>query len=233
MDIRDVSNVPEYFQLLKDQKAKLELAHARQGQRPVRPPRAQLLMRFQMALMASRARQEMSGTVVKSSFVPPPYPPCQLPLENLTKMAIRDLLLETHHRGRYLLVRIITPQDRLTAVMAVVEDEQGDVILLQLYHQEEDAEDILVEGMVLILKDPYLKLTSDGDCGLRVDHPCDAVFLAPTDDRIPPPWRQPQAPGANTALAWKAKGNSHFGKAQYRSAIKWYTNPSYTAMESR
>jgi len=234
MDIPDVSDTPKYIQLLLDQQAKLQLAHARQGQRPVRKPRVQVIMRFQMALMASRAREQQPDTAfIGTSWVPPSYPPCQLPFADLKKTAVRDLLLETHHRGSYLLVRTVTPQDRLTAVMAIVEDEQGDVLMVQLYHQEDDAEDVLVECRVLILKDPYLKLMSDGNCGLRVDHPCDAVFLAPTDERIPPRWRRLQASGANTALEWKTKGNSHFGKAAYRSAIEWYIHGSMPDMESR
>lgn len=54
--------------------------------------------------------------------------------------------------------------------MAIVENEKGDVLLVQLYRQEENTGDILVEGMVLILKEPFLKLMSDGNYGLRVDH---------------------------------------------------------------
>ncbi|KAK3899288.1 hypothetical protein C8A05DRAFT_37110, partial [Staphylotrichum tortipilum] len=222
MDIPDVSDIPQYVQCLMDQKAKLELANTHQGQRPVRKPRPQVIMQFHLALKDSLGRPFMPGSFVKSSFVPPSYPPCQLPLSDLKKTAIRDLLLETHHRGTYLLARTVTPQHRLTAVMAIVEDEQGDVLVLQLYHQEDDAEDVLVEGRVLILKEPYLKLMSDGNCGLRVDHPCDAVFLESTDERIPPRWRQ-QLLGVSTALAWKTKGNTHFGKAAYRSAIECYT----------
>lgn len=90
-------------------------------------------------------------------------------LSSLKKMMIDDLLLETHHRGTYLLVRSVTPQDRMTAVMAIVEDERGDVLMVQLYHQQNDAvgqaEDILVEGTVLILKEPYLKLCRTATTG--------------------------------------------------------------------
>jgi tetratricopeptide (TPR) repeat protein len=110
----------------------------------------------------------------------------------------------------------------MTGVMVIVEDEKGDVLLVQLYHQEEDeAEDVLVEGMVLILKEPYLKLMSDGNYGLRVDHLSDVVFLSANDDRIPSSWRRELAE-SGTALTWKTKGNNHFNKSAYRSAIEWY-----------
>jgi hypothetical protein len=98
---------------------------------------------------------------------------------------IKDLLLESHHRENYIMVRSITPPDRMTAVMAIVEDENGDVIMLQLYYQEEEnarpAEDLLGEGTVLILKEPYLKLMSDGDYGLRIDHPSDLIYVPKND----------------------------------------------------
>jgi hypothetical protein len=140
---------------------------------------------------------------------------------------ISDLLVETHHRGAYLLVRsVTTPQDRMTAVMAVVEDENGDVLMVQLYHQENApdgrAEEILVEGTVLIAKEPYLKLMSDGTYGLRVDHVSDAVFLPEDDERIPGKWRRQPAEQMCTALAWKTEGNRHYNNSAYRSAIEWY-----------
>jgi len=69
---------------------------------------------------------------VASSFVPSPYPPCVTPFVELTKIAIRDLVLETQHRGKYLLARCATPQDRMTGVLTIVEDEGQDVVLLQL-----------------------------------------------------------------------------------------------------
>ena len=60
----------------------------------------------------------------------------------------------------------------MTAVTAIVEDENGDVIMLQLYYQGEEnacpAEDLLGEGTILIVKELYLKLMSDDDYGIRV-----------------------------------------------------------------
>ncbi|KAK4042680.1 SET domain-containing protein [Parachaetomium inaequale] len=234
MDIHDVSDTPQYVQVLLDQQAKLRDAQAHKGQRPARTARAQVILEFQLNLMASRGKVTAGGqqtSFIRSSFVPPPYPPCVVSLSDLKKTMINDLLLETHHRGTYLLVRSVTPQDRMTAVMAIVEDEKGDVLMVQLYHQGDDedggAEDILVEGMVLILKEPYLKLMSDGNYGLRVDHLSDVVFLSANDERIPSSWKRESA-GQNTALAWKTKGNSYSKKSAYRSAIEWY-NRRYDA----
>ena len=229
MDAHDVSDTPQYVQYIHDLQLTLRNAQTRKGQRPARTPRAQVILEFQRKLMASYMQATARGqqtSFIRSSFVPSPYPPCVVPLSDLKKTMINDLLLETHHRGTYMLVRSVTPQDRMTAVMAIVEDEKGDVLLVQLYHQEGGAdggaEDILVEGTVLILKEPYLKLTSDGNYGLRVDHLSDVVFLSANDERIPSSWQRGSAEQSGTALAWKTKGNDHFNKSTYRSAIEWY-----------
>ena len=229
MDTHNVLQSSQYVQLLLDQQQKLRDAQTRKGQHPTRPPRAQVILQFQLKLMASRAKVAAVGqqaSHIKTSFVPLPYPPCVVPFSNLKKIMIDDLLLETHHRGTYLLVRSVTPQDRMNAVMAIVEDEKGDVLMVQLYHQEDDAdgraEDILFKGMVLILKEPYLKLMSDGNYGLRVDHLSDVVFLSANDERTPRSWQRELAEHGGTALAWKTKGNHHFNTSAYRSAIEWY-----------
>ncbi|KAK0717706.1 hypothetical protein B0T26DRAFT_854808 [Lasiosphaeria miniovina] len=227
MDTHDVSGTLELAQSIQRREKTLADSQARKGQRPARHPRNQVILRFQLHLMAFRIRVLSKGPqdfTIKSSFVPLAYVPCVAPLSALKKTMIDDLLLETHHRGTYLLVRAVTPQNYITAVMAIVEDEKGDVLMAQLYHQDDGrAEDILVEGMVLIIKEPYFKLMSDGGYGLRVDHLSDVVFLAANDERIPSSWQQESAQQSATALAWKTKGNSHVKESSYRSAIACYT----------
>ncbi len=224
MDLNDVSATPQYAQSLVDRRRHLQDAQARKGQRPARMPRTQVIVQFQLQLMRPSVRQH--ELEVKTSFVPPPYPPCVEPFSNLKKTMIDDLLLETHHRGTYLLVRSVTPQDWMTAVMAIVEDEKGDVLMVQMYHQKDNAdsrtEDIISVGGVLILKEPYLKQMSDGNYGLRVDHLSDVLFLAENDERIPSGWQREPAEQNRTALAWKTEGNSHFKRSAYRSAIEWW-----------
>lgn len=222
MDTHDISDTPQYFQHLQKQKQNLRDAQSRMGQRPPGgKPREQTIFQFRLRTMQNARHLDTTVGYVASSFVPSPYPPCVRPFGELTKTAIDDLVLETHHRGKYLMLRCVTPQDRMTAIMAIVEDEDGDVLLLQLYHQEQDAEpveDILVEGRVLIVKEPYLKYTSDGGYGLRVDHLSDVELLSSDDGRIPQLWKQ--ASRKKTAMAWKTIGNDDFKKAKYRTAIE-------------
>ena len=97
-----------------------------------------------------------------------------------------------------------------------------DVQLVRLYHQEDGLEDVLAEGTVMILKKPFLRLMPDDHYGLRADHPSDVVFLSEDDERIPGSWRGASPEQSGAALAWKTKGNNHFGKSAYRPAIEWY-----------
>ncbi|KAK0648119.1 hypothetical protein B0T16DRAFT_112784 [Cercophora newfieldiana] len=225
MDRHDLTDLPQHFERLQEQKKSLQDAQSRKGQRPALEPRMKTVVRFRLMLL-QKAGSVNDSTMhyVGSSFVPSPYPPCETPFSELTKVAIQELVLETQHRGKYLLVRCVTPQDRMTAVLAIVEDEGGDVLLLQLYHQEqagETLEDILTEGAVLIIKEPYFKATANGGYALRVDHVSDIVFLTADDARVPEAWRW--VSGTSTAMAWKAKGNDNFNATKYRAAIEAYT----------
>jgi hypothetical protein len=222
MDIHEVSNIPQFAQVLLQQKETLRAAQSRKGKRPIatKSP-AELIFQFRLRLLT----RSSDGSGLHSSFVPPAYHPCIKPLCDLKKVMIKDLLLETHHRGTYIVVKSLTPPDRMTAVMAVVGDENDDVLVVQLYNQEEEkdraAEDILGEGTILIVKEPYLKMMSDGDYGLRVDHLSDVIFLPIYDERVPEVW-QPRVLELDIAAnAWKAKGNDYFNKYKYHEAIEW------------
>ena len=225
MNTHDVSAAPEYMQLLLKQKQTLRDAQSRKGQHPKgRKPRDEIILQFRFRLMMNQGRADSNTFNIHSSFIPPAYIPCLSPFRDLTKVMIKDLLLETHHRGTYLLLRSITSPDRMTAVMAIVEDENKDVLMLQLYYQEEKneraAEEILKEGTVLIVKEPYLKLMSDGDYGIRIDHLSDIIYLPMYDERVPNCW-QPRFVEHNiSASAWKTMGNDYFNKSKYYGAIE-------------
>jgi hypothetical protein len=81
----------------------------------------------------------------------------------------------------------------MTAIMAIMEDENGDAIMLQLYQQEDEdtraAADIVDVGTLLLVKEPYFKVMGDGEYGLRVDHLSDIVHLERDDGRIPDVWQ--------------------------------------------
>lgn len=223
MDTHDVSQVSEYLQYLQRQKRTLQNAQFRKGQtlKPIKS-RDEIIMQFMFRQMMSNSRAGDKNEL-RSSFVPPAYHPSVASLSKLKKAVINDLTLETHHRGSYILVRAVTPTDRMTAIMAVVEDERGDVLMLQLYNHEPNlaTDGRLVEGTVMLIKEPYLKMMADGDYGLRVDHLSDIRFIPDHDSLVPSVWRCLSEIPAS-AVSWKTKGNNFFNQSAYYLAIDWY-----------
>lgn len=174
-----------------------------------------------MLLMQPLIQQGMTEkkAMLQSSFISPPYLPCSTPMIELKPITIKNLQLETHHRGTYLLLRSITPPSRLTAIMAVMEDENDDAILLQLYQQEDErnraAADIVNVGTILLVKEPYFKVMGDGEYGLRVDHLSDVVHLMSGDAWIPKAWQPRRIKNELSAESLKARGNISMGKKNY------------------
>lgn len=227
MDVKDVSESSRMIKLLLKQKKDLRDAQCWKGQRPkTRKPRGAVLGQFMAQYLWGQGTAKKSDVnQFQTSFVPPAYPPCITPLSGLKKVMNKDLLLETHHQGKFLLLRSITPANRMTAVMSIMEDETLDCLMVQLYYQdaekERKAKDILREGDVLIIKQPYFKLMSDGDYGIRVDHLSDIVRLPVGDERTPVPWRSRSAQSKATAADWKVKGNAHFKNSDFHAAAEW------------
>ena len=219
MDIHDVSDVPEYWQMLEGQKRTLRNARSKMGQRlKETKPREEVLMTFMLQRMSTRPTAGQH--FIRSSFIPLAYYPSTSPLKDLTKIMIMDLTIETHHRGSYLLLRAVSPPRKMTAIMAVVEDEIGHVLMLQLYNQEKElAMGYLKQGTVIIVKEPYLKIMADGDYGIRVDHLSDVRFLPAYDDLVPLSWRERVTEEDLTANDWKTTGNHLFKQGNYLQAI--------------
>lgn len=223
MDLPNLSTRPQYLQLLTKQKQTLRDAKSRKGERyKQKKSRYETIQQFLLGLMMN-INKPSDFFNVRTTFIPPAYPPCLSPFDELKKVMIRDLLLETHHSGNYLLLRSVTPLDRMSSIMTIVEDEKRDVLLLSIYNQEEDTErateEVLPEGAILIVKEPYLKLMADGSHGIRIDHLSDVIYLPIFDERIPDDW-QPRLVEHNVTVSdWKTKGNHYFNKSKYSAAI--------------
>ncbi|KAM0075023.1 hypothetical protein ACKRZS_012836 [Fusarium odoratissimum] len=102
-------------------------------------------------------------------------------------MPISDMRLKTHHRGKKVLLRVKTAPARVTAVVTIVEDEEGTAVLLALYQQLQ--EDLLTvrhpaQDSVAILKDPFFEQTAEGTYSLQVVHPSGIIWLEDHDERI-------------------------------------------------
>ncbi|KAJ4308949.1 hypothetical protein N0V84_011784 [Fusarium piperis] len=214
MDTKDVSDDHQFIAFMKQIQTAAEKASRRKGQM-VRehPPKNKLITDFTIKLLAVSLRMGRDETkaMIHTTQLPAPYPPCVASAEDLEAMMISDMRLETHHRGKKVMLRVLTPPDRMTAVMAIVEDEKGIAVLLQLYQQPDEAlvpkKEILSSGMVCIVKEPFFKATTDGTYSVRVDHLSDIIWLDEGDERIPSAWKKPKAilSGASTRI--RLQGN--------------------------
>lgn len=223
MECHDASRVPKYMQYLEEQRQILKDAQSRRGQ-PVEltKSREEIINQFVHRYLAETTTP-VDKNAIRTSFVPPAYPPSIAALRDLKKIPIKDLTIETHHRGSYILLRAVTPAFRKTGIVTVVEDEEGDVLALQLYNQDRDivTDGRLVDGTIVLIKEPYLKVMGDGDCGLRVDHLSDIKFILEDDSLVPSIWRD-ESEDSISANSWKTTGNDLYNEKDYHLAINWY-----------
>jgi hypothetical protein len=230
MDTYDVSTSNQPLQLLATQKEVLKAARARQGERPKdRRSRGELVNNFMIQRTIQQMKQSKTRdatTEMHTSFISPPYSPSVAPLKELKQTFIEDLQLETHHRGNYLLVRSITPPNRMTAIMAIVEDEREDAVMLQLYQQDDEndrpATSVIKQNDVFLVKEPYFKVMADGEYGLRIDHLSDLVRIGVRDERLPKQWSPRVFDVSKTADDWRLEGNDAMRRHQYWIAIERY-----------
>jgi hypothetical protein len=220
------TDISQFFQALQSQKQILKMAKSQQGQYAHnRTPREQAYQKFMMALIATRREKNRKEEhMLHSSFIPPPYLPCTTPLEQLTPISIKQLRLETHHRGNYILLRAITPPNRMTGILVLAEDDRGDVVMLQMYQQEEEqiceATEIVDVGTILQIREPYYKLMASGDYGLRVDHLSDVVPINKDDPIIPHEWLPKISEIDESLETFKSRGDSAMATGKYWEAIK-------------
>lgn len=229
MDVKDVSECGPYFKLLEQQKKTLQAAQKRKGERPKdAKPRSKVIDDHMMQSMSMYMRQLSPSSngnhMIHSSFLARPYMPSVAPFQALKKMPLQDLRLETHHRGLYVLLRVVTPPTRMTAIMAVMEDEAEQAVMVQLYQQEEEkyrpARVSVKKSGVCIVKEPYFKVMGDGNYGLRIDHVSDLIWLSETDDRVPLQWRPQISQLGKTAGEWKSEGNSALKSGDFFDAAE-------------
>lgn len=216
MDAKDVSDQPDFRPWLDQVLANAESAARRQGERPHDLlPSWLLVPQFMMSLQRTEeiaAAADDTNCMLYTSQIPAPYLPCVKAVNDLQPLMVKQMTLETHHRGKKVTVRALTPSDRMNAVMAIVEDEEGTPVLLQLYNQPEEHQvskrNILQKETVYIVKEPFFKVTTNGSYSLRVDHVSDIMRLSDDDERIPRKWRQSSRNLTAGSKESRMRGNS-------------------------
>lgn len=150
-----------------------------------------------------------------------PYPPSVLYLDRLKAVAITDLRLETHHRGKVLFARVWGGSERLQAFQTAIEDEHGTAERLSVFHihPATPVTQVLPHDAAFAIKEPYLKLAGDSGTMIRVDHPSDPMILDRFDGHVPACWRTSMTP---SAAECKDSGNETYLAKHYVTAAKHY-----------
>lgn len=172
--------------------------------------------------------QTKSDDTMMTYAVGAAYRPCTVDADNLAPMKIAELQLESHHRGKKLTVRRVSPVAELkTSSWAVVEDvgEAADqvVVLEAFLHKQSMGKDLLDSGAAFTVKEPFYTLNGDNEAVIRVNHPSDLVITTVSED--PESWRdgyKVEHP-AVTPEQCKEKGNAALNKQRYSLAHAYYT----------
>lgn len=145
-------------------------------------------------------------------------------LADLKPIALNEMMVNKIHYGRYLLCRVCIKFYSSSAIATLVEDENGDVEDLSIYYYrrtfDEDPNEKLPVGTVLMIKEPFLKIAiSSQGFFIRVDSPSDIVIVhepalrAKFSGAIDP---------AETFERLKEEGNKYFAAKNYNSALRCY-----------
>ncbi|KAF5574101.1 n-lysine methyltransferase SMYD2 [Fusarium pseudoanthophilum] len=157
------------------------------------------------------------------------YPPSTAKLADLQPIAIKDLEMETHHRGFSLALRRVSPVCILQASSwTVVKGQSSDEVerLEVFLHTSQYGDNALEVASDLVIKEPYYTLNAQGECTIRIDHPSDLIITAIAEN--PESWRDKEHDSGRPDLVspgdYKSKGNDALlKKKNYAQAYFWYT----------
>jgi hypothetical protein len=206
-----------------------ERSKSMEGKKPTqRIPRSQLIQMHEQKCSYRNDSQSLVSRQSVTSFV---YPPCTQSLCCLQRISLTDLVLETVHRGKYLLLRTIVHPKKNVGIETVVEDPNGDVEALGLYNQNpcRSHTDIIPNDSIIVLKEPYYKISAQGGTSLRCDHPADLIFLDANNPVVQDlKWKTgtPKIYKILTAAEYKTLGNDYFKQGNFYEAIKAYSDVS-------
>jgi len=130
-------------------------------------------------LMSDMQPEESGKDSIVAYAVGNPYPPFVGVVEGLTPMGMDELKMDTHHRGRVLTVKRVTPVVKLKVFSwTVVQDDAGEVERLEVVlHKEILGRDVLESGEAYRILEPYFTVGEQGELTLRIDHPSDLVVV--------------------------------------------------------
>ncbi|KAL6069720.1 TOM (translocase of outer membrane) complex component [Balamuthia mandrillaris] len=150
-------------------------------------------------------------------------------LKDKKPVPLRCMTLNNVHEGKVFYCRTIEDACRATALISIVEDQEGQVTRLALYNYAMPTavpEAVLPRGTRLALLDPFYKMAMDGQPVLRCDNPAAVVVFDPTEC-FPGEEKEERAPETADmeaqANAWKQQGVKHFSEQRFEDAVSCFS----------
>ena len=139
---------------------------------------------------------------------------------------LREMTVDHVHERCQLICYTIKTPFRMTGLMIIGEDNNGDAVTLAFYNYKvnSDPETSVPLGTIFSIKNPYLRKFTSGDVGIRVDDPNTIVEIASDDpllSRIG--WNRPRLGKVLNAIDYKMQGNELYKNSKYNDAIDMYT----------
>ncbi|KAK3329936.1 hypothetical protein B0H66DRAFT_468732 [Apodospora peruviana] len=160
---------------------------------------------------------------VKQPIMSDAYPASTKLIRDVEIIPLSELRVETHHRGKGIVVKVISPPYIGAGSVSIVEDEFGNADKLAIYNQGDSS--ILSgvpEGCFVAVKEPYyMHNGGENDYMICVDHPSDVILLRFTDPIIPEALRL--GPLLKSAEEWRSAGDKAFLERDYPTAVFCYT----------
>ncbi|KAL2165987.1 hypothetical protein VTG60DRAFT_3477 [Thermothelomyces hinnuleus] len=160
---------------------------------------------------------------VKQPVMSEAYPASTKSIRELEIIPLSELRAETHHRGKGIIVKLVSAPYVGAGAVSIAEDEFGNAVRLAIYNQPDSS--ILSgapEGCVVAVKEPYYRNNgAPDDFIVCVDHPSDVVLLRFADPIIPEPLRL--GPLLKTAEEWRNAGDRAFIEKDFPTSVFCYS----------
>lgn len=124
--------------LLRDAEYASAIASRKKGQKLLTRRSHLELVEALFKLQLGENKPKAMGSHLDIKYVTHKFPPSVAPVSTLAKTYIDELLLETNHRGSYLLLRTVGFPVRGAAIISVAEDEKGVCELVHLYNMDKN-----------------------------------------------------------------------------------------------
>ncbi|KEZ46367.1 TPR domain-containing protein [Scedosporium apiospermum] len=201
----------------------LKKAQALSGKLPPRKAPRDLLVETHNSHVQKQLGRPKATNLVKKPILALAYPASYKPMAELEKMRLSELAVETHHEGKILILRTITPPYQGAGTVVIVEDEHGDADKMGIYNQSDRSIlSIIPEGSVIAVKEPYYKYNGQDDYMICVDHPSDIIYLKFDDPIIPEKFQLGEGE-TDTAADWKSAGDKAFLTKSYPISVLCYS----------